>query len=51
MTRRKLPQIPALEQRIITLQSQLDEERALSDQQCAELEAPENSKRWLTLPL
>jgi len=51
VTRRKLPQIPALEQRIITLQSQLDEERALSDQQCAELEAPENSKRWLTLPL
>jgi hypothetical protein len=28
VTRRKLPQIPALEQRIITLQSQLDEERA-----------------------
>ena len=49
MTRRKLPQIPALEQRIITLQSQLDEERALSDQQCAELEAPENSKRWRKL--
>jgi len=49
VTRRKLPQIPALEQRIITLQSQLDEERALSDRQSAELEAPENSKRWRKL--
>jgi len=49
VTRRKLPQIPALEQRIITLQSQLDEERALSGQQSAELEAPENSKRWRKL--
>lgn len=49
VTRRQLPQIPALEQRIITLQSQLDEERALSDRQSSELEAPENSKRWRKL--
>ena len=39
VTRRKLPQIPALEQQIVTLQSQLDEERALSGRQSAELEA------------
>ena len=49
VTRRKLPKIPELEQRIVTLQSQLEEERALSDRQSAELEAPENSKRWRKL--
>ena len=49
VTRRKLPKIPELEQEIVTLQSQLEEERALSDRQSAELEAPENSKRWRKL--
>jgi len=49
VTRRKLPQIPELEQQIVTLQSQLEEERALAERLSAELEAPENSKRWRKL--
>jgi hypothetical protein len=33
----------------VTLQGQLEEERRLSDELSAELEAPENSKRWRKL--
>ena len=49
VTRRKLPRIPELEQEIVLLQTQLEEERALADRLSAELEAPENSKRWRKL--
>uniref|UniRef100_A0A7S4FAG5 Cilia- and flagella-associated protein 58 central coiled coil domain-containing protein n=1 Tax=Chrysotila carterae TaxID=13221 RepID=A0A7S4FAG5_CHRCT len=49
VTRRKLPTIPELEQQIVTLQSQLAEERALAEKLSGELEAPENSKRWRKL--
>merc|ERR1711988_2020199 len=40
VTRRKLPKVPELEQAIVTLQGQLEEERRLSDEMSAELEAP-----------
>jgi len=49
VTRRKLPLIPEMEQQIVTLQSQLEEERGLADRLSADLEAPENSKRWRKL--
>jgi len=49
VTRRKLPRVPELEQEIVLLQTQLEEERALADRLSAELEAPENSKRWRKL--
>ena len=49
VTRRKLPRVPELEQEIVLLQTQLEEERALAEQLSAELEAPENSKRWRKL--
>eukprot|EP00965_Chrysotila_dentata_P101756 3359727-Pleurochrysis_carterae.AAC.1 len=38
VTRRKLPTIPELEQQIVTLQSQLAEERALAEKLSGELE-------------
>ena len=49
VTRRKLPKIPAAEQEIVTLQAELEEERLLAERLSAELEAPENSKRWRKL--
>jgi len=49
VTRRKLPRVPELEQEIVLLQTQLEEERALADRLSADLEAPENSKRWRKL--
>ena len=49
VTRRKLPRVPELEQEIVLLQTQLEEERGLADRLSAELEAPENSKRWRKL--
>ena len=49
VTRRKLPRVPELEQEIVLLQTQLEEERMLGDRLSAELEAPENSKRWRKL--
>ena len=49
VTRRKLPRVPELEQEIVLLQTQLEEEAALADRLSADLEAPENSKRWRKL--
>ncbi|KAL1524346.1 hypothetical protein AB1Y20_019244 [Prymnesium parvum] len=49
VTRRKLPKVPELEHQVLALQGQLEDERRLSDELSAELEAPENSKRWRKL--
>ena len=49
VARRKLPRIPELEERVVELQSQLAEEKTLSEKLSAELEAPENTKRWRKL--
>ena len=49
VTRRKLPRVPELEQEIVLLQTQLEEERSLAERLSAELEVPENSKRWRKL--
>jgi predicted RNase H-like nuclease (RuvC/YqgF family) len=49
VTRRKLPRVPELEQEIVLLQTQLEEERQLGERLSAELEAPENAKRWRKL--
>mmetsp|Transcript_28894 Transcript_28894/g.84706 ORF Transcript_28894/g.84706 Transcript_28894/m.84706 type:complete len:930 (-) Transcript_28894:174-2963(-) len=47
--RRVIPKMPAFEERILTLQAQLQEERARAEQLSADLESPANERRWRKL--
>jgi hypothetical protein len=47
--RRLIPQMPAYEETVLTLQAQLEQERATAEQLSADLESPANSQRWRRL--
>ncbi|KAJ1619217.1 hypothetical protein T492DRAFT_1087320 [Pavlovales sp. CCMP2436] len=47
--RRQIPQMPAFEEQVLTLQAQLETERIEAERLSAELESPANERRWRKL--
>ena len=49
VTRKQLPQMPAMADKATKLREQLNEEQKKTEKLCKDLESPENTERWRSL--
>ncbi len=50
VSRKQLPQMPALADAVVKLKGELSRERQMTDSLCKDLESPSNDGRWRSLP-